>query len=186
MSNSSGDRGRTARSTGAAVPGKPENGEVAISENDPGNPFAALGGSRSRHFNNALLRATLAAVWTHREDKEDTERRHSAAAMALAAFRPKDEVEAMLAAQAVAMHFGAMECFRRTMHPEQGSDVASRLRKDGANLARGMVDMLDALDRKRGKAPQVFRVERVVVQDGGQAIVGSVTGNAGPASKGSG
>jgi hypothetical protein len=52
--------------------------------------------------------------------------------------------------------------------------VASKLRKDGANLARGMTDMLEALDRKRGKGPQVVRVERVVVNEGGQAIVGNV------------
>jgi hypothetical protein len=51
---------------------------------------------------------------------------------------------------------------------------ASTLRKDGANLARGMTDMLEALDRKLGKGPQVVRVERVVVNEGGQAIVGNV------------
>jgi hypothetical protein len=33
-----------------------------------------------------------------------------------------------------------------------------------------MVDMLDALERKRGKRPQV---ERVVVEGEGQAIVGT-------------
>src|SRR4051794_39944753 len=80
----------------------------------------------------------------------------------------------MLASQAVALHFGAMECLRRAMLPDQPSEVASKLRKDGANLARGMADMLDALDRKRGKAPQVVRVERVVIHEGGQAIVGNV------------
>jgi hypothetical protein len=37
-----------------------------------------------------------------------------------------------------------------------------------------MTDMLEALDRKRGKGPQVVRVERVVVNEGGQAIVGNV------------
>ena len=58
------------------------------------------------------------------------------------------------------------------MTKDQPSDIASKLRKDGANLARGMTEMVEALDRKRGKGPQVVRVERVVVQDGGQAIVG--------------
>jgi hypothetical protein len=43
------------------------------------------------------------------------------------------------------------------------------------HLARGMSDMLEALDRKRGKRPQVVRVERVVVHDGGQAVVGNVS-----------
>lgn len=80
----------------------------------------------------------------------------------------------MLAGQAVALHFGAMECFRRSVLPGQPSDLASRLRRDGANLARTMVEMLEAIDRKRGKRPQVVRVERVVVQDGGRAIVGNV------------
>ena len=79
-----------------------------------------------------------------------------------------------IAAQAVAMHQGAMECFRRAMIPDQPFDTAARLRKDGANLARGMTDMVAALDRKRGKGPQVVRVERVVVHQGGQAIVGTV------------
>jgi hypothetical protein len=38
-----------------------------------------------------------------------------------------------------------------------------------------MVVMLEAIDRKRGKRPQVVRVERVVVQDGGRAFVGNVS-----------
>jgi len=38
---------------------------------------------------------------------------------------------------------------------------------DRQALARAMTDMLDALDRKRGKGPQVVRVERVVVHEGG-------------------
>jgi hypothetical protein len=50
----------------------------------------------------------------------------------------------------------------------------ARMRKDGANLAQGMTDMVDARDRKRGKGPQVVRVERVTVHQGGQAIVGNV------------
>jgi hypothetical protein len=80
----------------------------------------------------------------------------------------------MIAAQAVALHNGAMECFRRAILPDQPAEIASRLRRDGANLSRAMTDLLDALARKRGKGPQVVRVERVVVQDGGQAIVGNV------------
>jgi len=48
-------------------------------------------------------------------------------------------------------------------------------------MARAMTDMLDALDRKRGKGHQVVRVERVVVHEGGQAIVGNVKGGDAPA-----
>ncbi len=87
---------------------------------------------------------------------------------------PNKSLEGMLAAQAVAAHHGAMECYRRAMLPDQPSEIATKLRKDAANLSRTMVDMLGALDRKRGKGPQVIRVERMVVQDGGQAGVGNV------------
>jgi hypothetical protein len=50
--------------------------------------------------------------------------------------------------------------------------VASKLRKDAANLARAVVDMPDALDPERGKGPQVVRVERVVVNEGRTAAPG--------------
>jgi hypothetical protein len=98
----------------------------------------------------------------------------AAAAAALAAFKPADEIEGMIAGQAVALHHAAMECFRRAILPDQHPEAASKLRRDGANLARGMTDMLEALDRKRGKGPQIVRVERVVVHEGGQAIVGNI------------
>ena len=57
------------------------------------------------------------------------------------------------------------------MLPQQSADVASKLRKDAANTSRAMIEMCEALDRRRGKGPQTIRVERVVVQDGGQAVV---------------
>ncbi len=96
------------------------------------------------------------------------------AVAALAAFKPEDEIEGMMAAQAVALHFSAMECFRRAVIRDQSFEVASKLRRDGANLCRAMTEIVEALNRKRGKGAQVVRVERVVVQDGGQAIVGAV------------
>ena len=67
-----------------------------------------------------------------------------------------------------------MECFWRAMIPAQPFEVTDRLRRQGANLSRAMVDMAEAIDRRRGKGPQLVRVERVVVQDGGQAIVGAI------------
>ena len=136
--------------------------------------FRDMGGSAVDDFNNVILRETLGTIWVPGTEQDGQNKRVLAVMAALKAFKSADEIEGMLAAQAVALHFGAMECFRRAMIPDQQSDIASKLRKDGANLARGMTDMLEALDRKRGKGPQVVRVERVVVQDGGQAIVGTV------------
>jgi hypothetical protein len=156
-------------------PNKRAGVDVAIGSTETQNVFKKLAGSDNHDFNSVTFRQTLATFWMAGcKTAEETNRAIAAVAAALRAFKPEDEIEGMLASQAVAMHFGAMECFRRSMLPEQPSDIASKLRKDGANLARGMTDMLDALDRKRGRGPQVVRVERVVIHEGGQAIVGNV------------
>lgn len=140
----------------------------------PNDPLRLMGGSRSTHFNSVLVREVLSTVPVPGGPYDGQKQRMSAAVAALGGFQPKDEIEGMLAAQATALHFGSMECLRRAMIPDQPFEIASKLRKDGANLSRAMTDMLDALDRKRGKGPQVVRVERVVVHEGGQAIVGNV------------
>jgi hypothetical protein len=112
-----------------------------------------VGGSIGRTFNWAIVRETAATIrMLGPEEDKTVDKLLEITCTALRAFNPLDEIEGMLAAQA----------------------IAARLRKDGANLARAYTDMLDALDRKRGKAQQVVRVERVVVEDGGQAIVGNV------------
>ena len=150
---------------------------ITLVSDNANNPYKSVGGSESDDFNLILLSKVLRCVWVenHKTDPEAQTRNAAAVITALGAFQPKDEIEGMIAGQAVALHQGALECFRRAMLPEQPPDIAARLRKDGTNMARAMTDMLDALDRKRGKGPQVVRVERVVVHEGGQAIVGNVT-----------
>jgi len=131
-------------------------------------------GSMSEPFSEVLVAETFGCIWVPASEPDGAPKRIAAAHAALAAFKPTDEIEGMLAAQAVALHFGAMECLRRALLPDQHPDLASKLRKDGANLARAMTDMLDALDRKRGKGgEQRFRVEHVHIH-GGQNVVGNV------------
>jgi hypothetical protein len=120
------------------------------------------------------LETSLSTITATTNDPEAASNRLAAASAALAGFKPVDELDGIIASQCVALHFGAMECLRQSNLPDQHPDVASKLRKEAANLARTMTDMLDALDRKRGKGPQVVRVERVVVHEGGRAIVGNV------------
>lgn len=152
---------------------------AALLEPSPG-PLAGLTGSLVPAFSNALLNGVLRATWiASAEDQEAAHQRQGHALAALAAFAPKNEVEGMMAAQAVALHLAAMECARRAMHPDQPGDAASRLRRDAASLSRSMVEMAEAIDRRRGKGPQVVRVERVVVHEGGQAIVGNLTSGSG-------
>ena len=155
------------------------NGEAPPATAPEGrNVIQEASGSRNSRWGANLLNRTLGTLADHGMSKDDKTARDELIGLTidtLAAFAPTDPIEGMLAAQATAMHHASMECFRRAMNPEQPHEIAVRCRKDGANLARGVADMLDALARHRGKSTkQVVRVERVVVQDGGQAIVGAV------------
>jgi hypothetical protein len=194
-----GDRRVLARDPARAQEGKrikpPRDSSVVdgtkpdTAADDPTKPHVELqeyGGSDEwPDFNQALVRATILSI-PAAGGPDGKEVRIALAAAGLAAFKPKDAIEGMLAAQAVALHHAAMQCLGRAMVPEQHFEIASRLRKDGANMARAVVDMLDAMDRKRGRGVQVVRVERVVVHDGGQAIVGAVSAAAGVAGRGEG
>ena len=92
---------------------------------------------------------------------------------------PKDEAEAMLAAQMVATHYAAMTVLRRLKGCETitQQDSAGNLAN---KLLRTYAAQLEALARYRGKGQQTVRVEHVTVQAGGQAIVGTVTAGATP------
>ncbi len=134
-------------------------------------------GADSDRLNGMLLRAVLGCVpCPEGGSPEDRERRVGAALDAVRGFGPRDAVEGMLAAQAVAMHLAGMAALQRSQRPDLPSEVASRLRRDGAGLCRGVAEMAEAIARRRegGAARQVVRVERVVVQEGGQAVVGAV------------
>lgn len=135
----------------------------------------SLGGSANDRFNTVLANAAARTLWHHRDEAPEARSdKLSAAAVALKGFAPRDEVEGMLAAQAVGLHAATMECLRRAMIPEQPFDLASKLRRDAVNCARAMAEMCASLDRRRGKGHQTVRVEHVTVQSGGQAIVGAV------------
>ena len=135
-----------------------------------------LGGSRSDKLNGVLANQALNTVWMPRgADEERRKEQVSAVVAALTEFKPADGIEGMMAAQAVGLHSAAMECLRRAMIPEQSGEASGQLRRQGANLSRAFLDVVAALDRKRGKGVrQVVRVERVMVAPGGQAIVGNV------------
>ena len=179
---------RTEPRTGSLAPYAAADGTVATdvgqramagecSERANSTPFAATGGSGIAAFNVAQLRSVLACLQPPLGPGEDgaAEAQVLAGMAALRAFQPRDGVEGMIAAQAVAAHHAAMECLRLACEPAQSPEVASRLRRDAAAMSRTFGELLSALDRRRGKtARQVVRVERVTVQAGAQAIVGVV------------
>ena len=96
---------------------------------------------------------------------------------------PRDQIEAMLAAQMAAVHNATMTFARRLHHvdniPQQ--DSAERAFN---KLARTFTAQVEALKRYRSAGEQTVRVEHVTVNEGGQAIVGNVTtGGRGSAQK---
>jgi hypothetical protein len=140
-----------------------------------------FGGSKHDMFNAMLANDVVRSMWLQPGwSTEDLERRKTSALVAIIAFRPQDEIEAMLAAQAVAMHATSMECSRRAMIDNQPLEAAQGLRKAAVNASRAFIELSAALDRKRGKGgKQTVRVEHVHIHPGGQAIVGHVSTKAG-------
>ena len=96
------------------------------------------------------------------------------AVAALIGIGPKDELEAMMAAQLIAAHNAAMECYRRAMIDEQTFEGRRENLGQANKLSRTYATLLEALNRHRGKGQQKVTVEHVHVHAGGQAVVGTV------------
>ena len=93
---------------------------------------------------------------------------------------PRDGVEAMLAAQMVAVHNLSMNCFAAANMKGQ-TDTGIEVYLNRANrLLRTYVAQVQTLRSYRSKGEQHFTVEHVHVHDGGQAVVGTINqGHAG-------
>jgi hypothetical protein len=86
---------------------------------------------------------------------------------------PRDETEALLAAQMAAIHNATMSAARRLNHAEttaQQDSTSSAFNK----LARTFAAQLEALKRYRSGNEATVKTQNVTVNDGGQAIVGNV------------
>ena len=90
------------------------------------------------------------------------------------AISPRDEFEGMLAVQMISLHAMALEMMRRAMISDQSVDGVSNNVNRVTKLTRAFIALSGALDKHRGKGQQKISVEHVHVNEGGQAIVGSV------------
>jgi hypothetical protein len=132
-----------------------------------------LGGSRSDEWNTIILDQTRQVLWKH-SDPEVQHKQYQAATAALIGICPKDELEGMMAAQLIAAHNAAMECYRRAMISEQTFEGRKENLSQANKLSRTYATLLEALNRHRGKGQQKVTVEHVHVHAGGQAVVGVV------------
>lgn len=91
----------------------------------------------------------------------------------VAGVKPRDQVESMLAVQMAAIHDATLEMAARMKRVDtlpQHDSAERSLNK----LARTFAAQMEALKRYRSKGEQRVIVERVTVENGGQAVVGLV------------
>jgi hypothetical protein len=136
----------------------------------------SIGGSNSDTWNNLIANQAITSIWNGHSDEAQTIEKNEAAVSALMAIGPRDEMEGMMAAQLIAAHNAAMECYRRAMLPEQPFEGRRENLSQANKLSRTYATLLETLNRHRGKGQQKVTVEHVHVHEGGQAIVGNVEG----------
>ncbi len=132
-----------------------------------------IGGSQCDNWNDRLAADTMNALLRHSDEQTRTQQL-KAVVSGLIGIAPKDELEGMMAAQLIAAHSAAMECYRRAMLGEQSFEARRENLSQANKLSRTYAALLDALNRHRGKGQQKVTVEHVHVHAGGQAVVGMV------------
>jgi hypothetical protein len=147
---------------------------VADDPDDRKGRLKSIGGSQSDHWNNILANQAVQALWVKNSRPEERDKQLSATVAALIGIAPKDELEGMMAAQLIAAHNAAMECYRRAMIGEQTFEGRRENLAQANKLSRSFATLLEALNRHRGKGQQKVTVEHVHVHSGGQAVVGVV------------
>jgi len=128
-------------------------------------------GTTNPDFVNGLLRQVVNAGWQGPDPDEDGA---NFVLAVVAGIKPRDQLEAMLAAQMAAIHIATMTFAWRLAHvvniPQQ--DSAERALN---KLARTFAMQMETLKRYRTGGEQKVSVQHVSVNEGGQAIVGNVT-----------
>jgi hypothetical protein len=158
-------------------PKAPAKQPVTVAPNDPdrlAGKYKQLGGSQSDDWNKQIADDTIQTLWFKNSDEKTRKQQSTAAIRGLMGINPKDELEGMIAAQLVAAHAAAMECYRRAMIGEQTFEGRRENLNQANKLSRSWAVLLEALNRHRGKGQQRVTVEHVHVHAGGQAVVGAV------------
>jgi hypothetical protein len=89
-------------------------------------------------------------------------------------IKPRDQMEAMLAAQMAAVHTATMK-LSRGLAEADNLDHRDSAERTFNKLTRTFVTQMEALKRYRAGGEQTVTVQQVNVGEGGQAIVGNVT-----------
>ncbi|MFT6677257.1 MAG: hypothetical protein ACJAVM_003470 [Sulfitobacter sp.] len=134
---------------------------------EDGFSFSELMGMKTEDAAKGILLSAINALG------QSGESRRTFACATFAELEPLDAAEAMLIAQMTATHTLVTVMAGRIMD-QTSVQVRESQERSMTRLSRTYLAQMDALKKYRAKAQQVLRVERVTVQDGGQAIVGDV------------
>jgi hypothetical protein len=130
-------------------------------------------GTTDLDFYNGLIGQLINAS----KEKEISESGTNFMLSVIKGIEPKDQIEAMIAAQMAAVHVASMTFARKLAHVDtiQQQDSASNAFN---KLTRTFASQVEALKRYRSGGEQKMTVQHVHVADGGQAIVGNVSASA--------
>ena len=129
-----------------------------------------LFGSNSRAFVD-LVTGQVGGLTTTRDPSSATGL--NAALAVIAAVRPDNEVETLMAVQMLATHNLSVELMGRALRA-QSDDVMQMNINMATKLQRSFSSQVEALDRHRRGGQQKVMVEHVHVHAGGQAVVGNI------------
>ena len=100
--------------------------------------------------------ATIFGALRRDPDRTPAQRQtqREAGAALIAALRPRNPVEAAYAVRAAAAHYGAMECFRRTMLPDTPDNAGIRWDGKAVALSRMNKEMIRTLRECQAATPR--------------------------------
>jgi hypothetical protein len=136
------------------------------------NPSARIFGTSSE-ISTFVLAKQLADVATADAGRDVVNFRSAMATVH--GIGPKDALEGLLAVQMIGVHNLAVEYLKRAACEDQTTQEVNSNLNLATKLLRTFTGQMEALNRHRGKAGPSMIVGNVSVNEGGQAIVGSVS-----------
>ncbi|MDE9449988.1 hypothetical protein J3R80_05840 [Aliiroseovarius sp. Z3] len=149
--------------------GSAADGKIELTVSSP-EQVENLFGSSTSEFSNAMLAHCLNVSGQNDEKANDK----NYAIAIVNEIAPQDGIEAMLATQMASVHLAMMRHSRQLANVEHIPQLEVQERVFN-KLARTFTAQMEALRKHRYGGQQKVTVEHVTVNEGGQAIVGSVT-----------
>ena len=104
---------------------------------------------------------------------EDLERAVQLALAVLAAIKPQNALEAILSIQMVSVHNAGMTLLTRSL-TASSSDESTILARRANDLLKTFTLQMQTLHRTRHGGQHRMRIEHVHINEGGQAVIGSI------------